>query len=182
VARGPAVARRREGLAAWVEPLADLLYQGKVEELVQQLGGIGFSGPGSKAKRQTQSKALEYLKKRQALMNYGARREQDLVLASGVVEGAARYVIGERLDNSGMRWVVERAEAVLLLRCLEVNGDWDAFFAFSEQHRQAELSQGKVVQIRSASPTQLPQLNEASQKRRRRRRAATDAEPKPEAA
>ena len=40
-----------------------------------------------------------------------------------MVEGAARYVVGERLDNSGMRWIEERAEAVLLLRCIEVNGD-----------------------------------------------------------
>jgi hypothetical protein len=47
------------------------------------------------------------------------------VIASGVVEGAARYVVGERLDNSGMRWIEERAEAVLLLRCIEVNGDWE---------------------------------------------------------
>jgi hypothetical protein len=28
-----------------------------------------------------------------------------------VVEGAARYVVGERLDNSGMRWIEGRAEA-----------------------------------------------------------------------
>jgi hypothetical protein len=35
------------------------------------------------------------------------------VIATGVVEGAARYVVGERLDNSGMRWIEDRAEAVL---------------------------------------------------------------------
>ena len=51
------------------------------------------------------------------------------MIASGVVEGAARYVVGERLDNSGMRWIEERAEAVLLLRCIEVNGDWEAFMS-----------------------------------------------------
>lgn len=56
----------------------------------------------------------------------------DLVLASGVVEGAARYVVGERLDQSGMRWVVQRAEAVLL-RCIEVNGDWEKYFAWEDQ-------------------------------------------------
>jgi hypothetical protein len=45
-----------------------------------------------------------------------------VLIATGVVEGAARYVVGERLDNSGMRWIEERAEAVLLLRCIEVSG------------------------------------------------------------
>jgi hypothetical protein len=40
-----------------------------------------------------------------------------------MVEGSARYVAGERLDNSGMKWVEDRVEEVLLLVCIEVNGD-----------------------------------------------------------
>jgi len=162
-------------LADWVEPLAELLHQGKAEELLQRLRAVHFQGPGSKQKRKVQNQAITYLHKRVGLMRYGAWREQDLVLASGVVEGAARYVIGERLDNSGMRWVVERAEAVLLLRCIEVNGDWDAFFAFSEEQRGAELREGKVVQIRSQKPTQLPQVSEKAEKARRRRKAKVAA-------
>ena len=162
-------------LTAWVEPLAELLYQGKVEELLEQLRGIDFRGPGSKAKRQTHGKAIKYLQKRQGLMKYGEWRERDLVLASGVVEGAARYVIGERMDNSGMRWIVERAEAVLLLRCIEVNGDWDAFFAFSEEQRRAELKERKVVRIGSQIPTQLPEVSEEAEEARRRRKAKAAA-------
>jgi len=162
-------------LAAWVEPLAELLYQGKGEELLEQLRAIDFQGPGSKQKRQLHRKAIAYLQRRLDLMRYGEWRAQDLVLASGVVEGAARYVIGERLDNSGMRWVVERAEAVLLLRCIEVNGDWDAFFAWSEEQRRTELREGKVVQIGSQTPTQLPQVSEKAEKARRRRKAKVAA-------
>ena len=90
------------------------------------------------------------------LMDYGRLRKEDLVIASGVVEGAARYVVGERLDNSGMRWIEERAEAVLLLRCIEVNGDWEAFMRWSQEQRNQELERGQVVQIRSKTPTQLP--------------------------
>jgi hypothetical protein len=164
-----------EELAAWVEPLSELLYKGEVKTLLARLEAIEFRGPGSKAKRQTQRKAVEYLRKREGLMLYGAWRQQDLVLASGMVEGAARYVIGERLDNSGMRWVVERAEAMLLLRCIEVNGDWKTFFAWSDQQRQKELQAAKVVQIRSKIPTQLPELNQQSEKRRRRRKDAAAA-------
>jgi hypothetical protein len=157
-------------LADWVEPLQELLYQGQVEELLKRLRALHFTGPGSKQKRKVHGQAIDYLQKRVGLMKYGAWREQDLVLASGVVEGAARYVIGERLDNSGMRWIVERAESVLLLRCIEVNGDWDAFFAFSEEQRRTDLMQGKVVQIRSHTPIQLPQMSEKAEKARRRRK------------
>ena len=97
------------------------------------------------------------------------------MLASGVVEGAARYVIGERLDASGMRWIVERAEAVLLLRCIEVNGDWDAFFAFSEERRLAELKEKKRVRIGSRIPTQRPEISEEAEKARHRRKAKAAA-------
>jgi len=162
-------------LAAWAEPLQELLYQGQVEELLVQLRGLHFAGPGSKQKRKVQEQAIKYLAKRVSLMKYGDWREQDLVLASGVVEGAARYVIGERLDQSGMRWIVQRAEAVLLLRCIEVNGDWDAFFAYSEEQRRTELGEGKVVQIRSHSPTQLPQTSDKAEQARRRRKAKAAA-------
>ena len=49
------------------------------------------------------------------------------------------------------------AEAVLLLRCIEVNGDWDAFFAWAQQQRNEALRNGQPVQIRSKIPTQLPE-------------------------
>jgi hypothetical protein len=154
----------REGsdeLRAWVEPLEGLLYQGRVEELLQrlgrELGRVSRRGPGTKGKRQTLGRVIEYLRKRVKLMDYEAWRRQDLVIASGVVEGAARYVVGERLDQSGMRWVKGRAEAVLLLRCIEVNGDWDGFFTWAQQQRSEALRNGQPIQIRSKTPTQLPE-------------------------
>jgi hypothetical protein len=148
-------------LRAWVEPLEGLLYQGRGEELLRrldrELGRVSRRGPGTKGKRQTLGRVIDYLRKRVKLMDYEAWRQQDLVIASGVVEGAARYVVGERLDNSGMRWIKERAEAVLLLRCIEVNGDWEEFMMWSQEQRSQELRRGEVVQIRSKTPTQLPQ-------------------------
>lgn len=148
-------------LRAWVEPLEGLLYQGRVEELLRrldrELGRVSRRGPGTKGKRQTLGWVIEYLRKRVKLMDYEVWRQQDLGIASGVVEGAARYVVGERLDQSGMRWVKERAEAMLLLRCIEVNGDWDTFFAWAEQQRSEALQNGQPVQIRSKTPTQLPE-------------------------
>lgn len=50
---------------------------------------------------------------------------------SGAVEGAVKHVIGERCDQGGMRWIRECAEVVVQLRCIELNGDWDAFVASS---------------------------------------------------
>jgi hypothetical protein len=150
-----------EGLAGWVEPLEGLLYEGKAGELLSQLGealaGVSLRGPGTKAKRQKLAEVIGYLQKRTALMRYGEWRQRDLVIASGVVEGAARYLVGERLDNSGRRWIEERAEAILLLRCIEVNGDWDDFWDWADRQRRQQLASGATVQIRSKLPTHFPQ-------------------------
>jgi hypothetical protein len=148
-------------LSRWVEELEELLYKGHVRALLQrleqELGGVSLRGPGTKGKRKVLKAVMGYLEARVKLMDYGRLRKEDLVIASGVVEGAARYVVGERLDNSGMRWIKERAEAVLLLRCIEVNGDWEAFMRWSQEQRTQELERGQIVQIRSKIPIQRPQ-------------------------
>ncbi len=153
----------REGsveLTQWVEGLEELLYKGPVRTLLQRLEqvmrGVSARGPGTKGKRQVLKPVIGYLGARVKLMDYGRLRADDLVIASGVVEGAARYVVGERRDNRGMRWIEERAEAVLLLRCIEVDRDWEAFMKWSQEQRKQELERGQVVQIRSKTPTQLP--------------------------
>jgi hypothetical protein len=146
--------------ARWVEEVEELLYKGPVQTLLrrleQELSGVSCRGPGTKQKRETLERVMAYLSCRVKRMDYGTWRAGDLVIASGVVEGAARYVVGERLDTSGMRWVEERAEAVLLLRCIEVNGDWEDFVKWSQAQRGQELGRGEVGQIRSKTPTQLP--------------------------
>jgi hypothetical protein len=154
----------REGsaeLSSWVEELEESLYKGHVrgllQRLEQELRGVSLRGPGTKEKRKILEDVIAYLGARVKMMDYGRLRKEDLVIASGVVEGAARYVVGERLDNSGMRWIEERAEAMLLLRCIEVNGDWDAFMRWSQEQRTQELERGQIVQIRSKTPTQLPE-------------------------
>jgi hypothetical protein len=148
-------------LSCWVEELEELLYKGHVRALLQrlqqELHGVSLRGPGTKEKRKVLKQVMAYLEARVKLMDYGRLRKADLVIASGVVEGAARYVVGERLDNSGMRWIEERAEAMLLLRCIEVNGDWEAFMKWSQDQRTQELERGQIVQIRSKTPTQLPE-------------------------
>jgi hypothetical protein len=128
---------RREGtnaLAEWVDEQRRRLYKGHIRAIVRDLeealATIPVTGPGNKGKRERLQGAITYLGKRVHMMNYDELVEQDLEIGSGAVEGAVRYVVAERFDCSGMRWIRERAEALLQLRCIEINGDWDAFMAF----------------------------------------------------
>jgi hypothetical protein len=75
--------------------------------------------------------------------------EADRVIASGMVAGAARSVVGERLDCRGRRWIPERAEALRHLRGIELNGEGERFFAWGYQRWRDHMQAGKRVVSRS---------------------------------
>jgi len=60
------------------------------------------------------------------MMNYDELIADDLEISTGQIEGAVNYVLELRCDHGGMRWIKERAEAILQLRCIDINGDWGA--------------------------------------------------------
>ena len=121
-------------LAAWVKKQERFLYRGKAGVAILHLNELDVRA----ANRKRLDEIKNYLRKRIGLMNYHELRKEDLDVATGVVEGAVRHVIGKRFDSSGMRWIRERAEALLQLRCIEVNGDWSAFTDFVEKRTRAQ--------------------------------------------
>jgi hypothetical protein len=146
-------------LTAWVDTLRGVLYERGGRALVARLRqlteGIGRRGPGTGRKRQALASVLVYLVPRVRMLRYAKWLREDLVIATGVIEGAVRYVIGERLDCSGMRWIKEKAEAILHLRCIEVNGLWDSFFQWCQQRWCDRLANKELVLIRTDKPLTL---------------------------
>lgn len=102
------------------------------KELRRILKGIPKQGPGNKGKRERLEDAINYIETNLDRIDYKYLRDQDLELGSGACEGAVNYVIGIRFDHGGMRWIVQRAEALLQLRCIELNGDWGDFIQWLE--------------------------------------------------
>jgi hypothetical protein len=160
----------REGskmLSEWVRAKEKLLYGGKacviISELRNHLEKIPSTGPGNKGKRNRLSKVINFLSQRVEKLNYKQLRKMDLELGSGAVEGAIKHVVGARFDHGGMRWIRERAEALLQLRCIEKNGDWDEFMdwihdRFKETIRTDEFK-NRILQEK---PAALPKLAKAA--------------------
>ena len=145
-----------EELLRWVQRHKKHLYAGEVYETVIE-GDERIERVSSASKRQRLAKNLEYLAKRADMMNYAELREQDLEIGSGIVEGAVRYVISQRFDEGGMRWIKERAEALLQLRCIELNGDWDRFIAFVHAQLRAESAPSRrPIRLLQDGPQPLP--------------------------
>ena len=154
-------------LKRWVDRQKKRLYGGGVAhivaELQRQLEQTPRTGPGNKGKRERLTNVIRYIEKRQDRLNYRELLAQDLEIASGPVEGAVKNVIGKRCDHGGMRWIKERVEALLQLRCIEMNGHWDAFVAQVHDRLKADATAGGLrLRLQSRSPAPLPAIIEAA--------------------
>lgn len=148
-------------LKKWVARQKDRLFadqaQNIIAELCKRLDTIPTRGPGNKGRRERLSEAIRYLEKRLPNIRYGALRRRDLEIGTGAVEGAIKHVIGRRCDHGGMRWIKERAEALLQLRCIEINGQWEIFERFVHDRLRAQgLLNRAPPRLQSADPQPLP--------------------------
>jgi hypothetical protein len=160
----------REGsaeLAKWFETQKSRLYGGRetaiLRDMKKHFDATPATGPGNKGRRKRLTQAINYIEKRLPNMNYKDLLDRDLELGSGAVEGAVKNVIAARFDQGGSRWIRERAEALLQLRCIEKNGDWDAFIQWAhDDWRSAALATGKAVRVQQKVASPLPKLAEAA--------------------
>jgi hypothetical protein len=75
-------------------------------------------------------RAAAYLHAKQPYLSYHIALTLGWPIATGVIEGCCRYLVKDRLDVTGARWSLPSAEAVLLLRAVIANGDFDQYWQF----------------------------------------------------
>jgi hypothetical protein len=92
----------------------------------------GLSGQAAKEV----ATACGYFEKNLHRMRYDEYLAAGYPIASGVIEGACRHLVKDRMERSGMRWIPEGAQAMLDVRALEVSGLWDDF---QEARQSADL-------------------------------------------
>jgi hypothetical protein len=144
--------RERKALEAWVMTRKKALRAGKVHELLSELMSMldatPVTGPGNKYRREVLDRVINHFAENAGRMQYRQLRREDLPIGSGVIEGAVRHLVGVRLDGPGMRWGRDRAEAVLHLRSVLINGQWPDFEAFLASRPRFRL-RGRPVPARS---------------------------------
>ena len=121
----------------FVEPYYQNLLKGQVGFVIRSLCGKlrGLKGP----KRKKLLGVIRYYKNNQALMKYDEYLKNGYPIASGVIEGACRHLVKDRMDQTGMRWHIEGAQAMLHTRSAFLNGEWDDMIEYRIQKQQARL-------------------------------------------
>jgi len=103
----------------------------------------GLKGP----KLKNLDAICNYLERNRFRMHYNAYLAAGYPIASGVIEGACRYFIKDRMERAGMRWTVPGAQAMLDLRSTYLNGQWEEFQAYHiDQERKRLYPHRKTIQ------------------------------------
>ncbi|MDA8298185.1 MAG: ISKra4 family transposase [Actinomycetota bacterium] len=104
-------------------------------------------------KRKNADRAADYLLNKAPYLDYPTALSNGWPIATGVIEGACRHLVKDRMDITGARWGLDGAEAILKLRALITNGDFDDYWQYHlthERHRNHDLRYANGVIPRQA--------------------------------
>jgi hypothetical protein len=101
--------------------------EGKVATVIRTLRRLAKERSLNAAKRKALARICGYFNKHRARMRYDEYLRQGYPIASGVIEGACRHLIKDRMERAGMHWTMVGAQAMLDLRSVWIGGSWDAF-------------------------------------------------------
>jgi len=106
------------------------ILQGQSDRVVRGLRAMGTQRGLVGAKKKTLTKVCAYFETNRERMYYDVYLAKGYPIASGVVEGACRHLVKDRMERAGMHWTPQGAQAMLQVRSRYVNGDWETYQSF----------------------------------------------------
>jgi hypothetical protein len=116
-----------------------MLLTGNAGQMIGGLKQILTKRSLSNTQKYTLNKVIGYLERNKQHMRYDVCLERGYPIGSGVIEGACRNLINDRLELTGMRWTVQGAESVIRLRAVYINKDWKDFWRFRRKSEKDRL-------------------------------------------
>jgi hypothetical protein len=123
----------------WVKERTLQMLSGQTLFLVAELRELAQTPACKGRASEVLSSVANYYERNLAYMHYDRYLALGWPVATGVIEGACRHLVKDRCELSGMRWTREGAEALLRLRSVAENGDWEAFHEYRRDQRQCDL-------------------------------------------
>jgi len=141
-------------IEAWVLERVERMLEGKISDVVAGMTRMATMRCLNKKKREPVDKAAAYLLRRRHwdMMKYNELLHMGAPIGTGIIEGACRHLIADRMDITGARWRLPSAEAVLRLRSIRSSGDFDDYWKFHEdaearRNHRSRYADGQVPPI-----------------------------------
>lgn len=132
----------REGsteAAAFVSRHLRWLLEGKVGCVIGRFKRLRDQHALRGSQRRTLNTVIGYYENNRQHMRYDEYLAAGYPIGSGVAEGACRHLVKDRLELTGMRWTLPGAQAMLHLRAIYLNGQWEEFVNYRIETEQAAL-------------------------------------------
>ncbi|WP_327669553.1 MULTISPECIES: ISKra4 family transposase [unclassified Streptomyces] len=126
----------------WIAVKAARILRGSAQQAADEIRAEADRRKLTGDQRTAADKACQYLDNNADFVHYDQALAAGWPIASGVIEGAARHLVADRLDITGSRWSVPGAEALLILRAIISNNDFPAYWNFHVQAEHQRLHSG----------------------------------------
>jgi hypothetical protein len=121
---------------AWVSERLEAVLRGRSSQVAAGLRRSATLRGLSQRQRALVDRGADYLLKHREFLRYDKYLEAGYPIATGVIEGACRYLVKDRMELTGARWSLDGAEAVLRLRALRASGDFEEYWKFHLEQEQ----------------------------------------------
>ncbi|MCA1700260.1 MAG: ISKra4 family transposase [Actinobacteria bacterium] len=127
---------------AWVRRHAEGILQGRATTVAGNIRRQATKGGLDPPQRAGADACARYLTNKRNYLDYPTALEAGWPIATGVIEGACRHLVKDRMDLTGARWGLEGAEAILKLRAIHANGDFDQYWRYhlAREHERIHLA------------------------------------------
>jgi hypothetical protein len=135
---------RDPAMEDWVIAQGLDILHGRAAEVIARIARLAAEHPpepgGEHAK--VIRKTLSYLENKQSFMDYPRALANGWPIATGVIEGACRHLVQDRMGITGARWSLDGAQAMLWLRAIAASGDTSAYWDYhiTQEHHRNHLS------------------------------------------
>jgi hypothetical protein len=123
----------------FVERYLRMLLEGKVDSVIRSFRQLLSTRQLTGKKRERLMATITYYDNNRHRMRYDEYIAAGYPIGSGVAEGACRHLVKDRMEGAGMRWNLEGAQAMLHIRALYLNGDWNVFVEHRIEREQSAL-------------------------------------------
>ena len=126
---------------AWVQDKARAILDGKATRVAGAIRRQATKAGLDPAQRAGADICAGYLTKKAPHLDYPSALANGWPIATGVIEGACRHLVKDRMDITGARWSLAGAEAILKLRAVRTNGDFEQYWDYHLSHERHRVHQ-----------------------------------------
>lgn len=130
---------------AWVRRHAQTVLAGGATRVAGALRRAATTAGLDPARRANADTCATYLTNKRAFLDYPTALAQGWPIATGIIEGACRHLVKDRMDLTGARWGLHGAEAILKLRAIHSNGDFNGYWDYHLAQEQQRIHRSRYA-------------------------------------